>query len=704
MTTHKPRHAPRLSGTNEVRTASGCFQVKGDSDAFVVFASKGSLFRLGAPVFEIDGRETAGAIKDITNVSSRTLNNGVIESVFSGTLKRAPHLSLDIVLRHSPLTPVVRFRYILKSSRPIKLTKSSGKDALIYTAMSLRDFGIVKAVRMSEFFQQPHSYLLTEKEYATKDFVGISEQGPILCGISDKLSVLLAYEHGSPHPQSFVEFKLRAGKAVDLAAVKGNYLRNARLDKGTSHETLWMEFAAVNAGEKELASAYRTFVLKYLAEDNGSRSPHIFYNTWGVQERNKWREGKDYMSSMNLGAILKEIDVAKKIGVDVFVIDWGWQELIGDWKVNLERFPDGLRKIKAKLDSCGMKLGLWCVPILASLKSHLIRENPGLEKERDGQIEESFSLPDKDDCKWMCYMSRYRELFVNRLKELIDEIGVSYFKLDFFDIVPCGGDNHFHGGKDVTEQERLDNWSFQMPILFARSSQELARKLPGVIVDYDVTEPRRAMGLSVLSGGKYFLLNNGPYLRNLNLPEKPGVYNNVFVYPGPARPRLMREALVYDKWIPSVLFLTGYLPDKPASSQIINIASLILGQNGIWGDLASLDKEDIGMFSKWLGIYKMVKNDITEASPVRTGEIGGCPEIHEKINTNGRGVVVIFAESKGIYEYVTSAKPAAGVKCSDGARVSKLKDGRAKITAQFSEPSAKMIFFGIKGGLAMRRN
>ena len=94
-----------------------------------------------------------------------------------------------------------------------------------------------------------------------------------------------------------------------------------------------------------------------MTQNTESRKPYIFYNTWNFQERNKLWNGKTYLESMNEDRILKEIDVAHRMGVDVFVLDSGWYEKAGDWTVSSERFPNGLKTVKAKLDSYGMKLG-----------------------------------------------------------------------------------------------------------------------------------------------------------------------------------------------------------------------------------------------------------------------------------------------------------------------------------------------------------
>ena len=126
---------------------------------------------------------------------------------------------------------------------------------------------------------------------------------------------------------------------------RGNYVPGQTIDANHPYQSIWMETAAVRGNVDQLASTYRSFVLKYMTQNPATRKPYIFYNTWNFQERNKWWNGKPYLESMNEDRILKEIDVAHRMGVDVFVLDTGWYEKTGDWTVSRKRFPDGLKAV-----------------------------------------------------------------------------------------------------------------------------------------------------------------------------------------------------------------------------------------------------------------------------------------------------------------------------------------------------------------------
>ncbi len=129
---------------------------------------------------------------------------------------------------------------------------------------------------------------------------------------------------------------------------------------------------------------------------------------------------------------------------------------------------------------------------------------------------------------------------------------------------------------------------------------------------------------------------------------------------------------------------------------MINIASLILGQNGIWGDLPAISKEGVARFGQLLGYYKQVRDDITASDPVRCGVTGGSPEVHEKINAKtGRGVICLFAEAAGAYTHITTNKVSKKFWTQDGTRVTRLRSGQARLDFVITHPSARLVFFGV---------
>jgi len=510
--------------------------------------------------------------------------------------------------------------------------------------------------------------------------------------------MLVAYEHGSQVPDAFIQYKLHPDYGATLQAVKGNYLAGQVLDAKRPYQTVWFELGAVTGGENRLAAAFRSFVLNHMSENLGTRKPHVCYNTWNYQERNKWWNGKQYLDSMNAGRILQEIDVAHRMGIDVYVLDTGWYGKTGEWSVSRKRFPDGLKRVKEKLDRYGMQLGLWFGPTSAAVSSRALTEHRDCVMSRQGVEKKPGPVWETEASYHMCLVSRYSEAFAERLIQLSKQIGVTYFKWDGIGQYGCDSARHWHGNESNSPEERADSYAFQLIRQMGRMADRVAAVCPGAIVDFDVTESGRAVGLGFLASGRFFLLNNGPYFSSYNIPfDRERQNSNVFFHPGPARTWICRSPLGYDKWTPSILFLTHYYPDDPIAMQEINMASLILGQNGIWGDLLGVSDSGVAYIGETLARYKQVRDDMAASDPVATGQVSGSPEFHEKINSQtGRGAVVLFATSKGKYSYVTTRRVTARHWAGPNVRVRRDRQGRAVLNFNLDKPGAKVVFFGVE--------
>lgn len=210
-----------------------------------------------------------------------------------------------------------------------------------------------------------------------------------------------------------------------------------------------------------------------------------------------------------------------------------------------------------------MKLGLWFNPTMASLSSNMLARNTGLRTSIDGEYPAPRSIWEKEESVPLCLVSKYWEDFAGVLINLTKTYGVTYFKWDAVGQGDCNAPGHDHGTERHSARERLDNNAYLHPIYLSRIIDKVTRAYPKAIFDFDITEEGRSVGLSFLSSVKYFAINNGPYYHNFDLAEKWGSplasgNANILVQPGPARGWFARQVLTYDKWIPSVLFLTHY--------------------------------------------------------------------------------------------------------------------------------------------------
>lgn len=74
---------------------------------------------------------------------------------------------------------------------------------------------------------------------------------------------------------------------------------------------------------------------------------------------------------------------AAQCGIELFVVDDGWfghrsdtTTSLGDWKVNEEKLPGGLKRLGEELGALGLELGVWMEPEMISPDSELYRAHP----------------------------------------------------------------------------------------------------------------------------------------------------------------------------------------------------------------------------------------------------------------------------------------------------------------------------------------
>lgn len=676
-----------------IRLDHATVSLLGTADVLLTYAMPGHQpLAIAPPRWSLDGREVPGAVDGWQAGAGRDLPNGCREQAWSGALVQAPGHRLELTLRWAADDPVVRFRFALHG--PGQLTKPEGRDRLRFLACDLGGCTDVGLVELSAFNELVHSYLPVERELQS----GVREMGPIVVASRGGQSWLFAYEHGSQANEPFLAFT-RDDAQLSLDAVQGTYCRGDALPWTSP----WLEVAAVTGGRDELARAYRRFVLDHLALRPATRRPLICYNTWNRQERAKHWEGKPYLADMNEQRMLLEVGIAARMGIDVFVLDTGWYEKTGDWRTSRARFPRGLDPVKAALDANGMRLGLWFGPLHAALSSQARAAHEDCLICSHGKPWDAHPVWETEASQNLCLASRWAEAFADELIRLHRETGVTVFKWDAIGQWGCDAPGHRHGGPEATREERAARYAYLLPLALAEVTERLAEAVPEAIVDFDVTEGGRAVGLAFLAAGRYFLINNGPYFGNYDLPNAVDGNSNMFLGPGPTRAMICRQSYAFDRWLPANLTLVHYLPDDPAPANgrvdilEVTLASLVLGHNGIWGDLAAVSDAGVARIRAVLERWRTVRDAVTRAHPRRIGVPGMAPEIHEKLH-DGRGVVAVFAAQAGTWEHLTAGPADPQVWCMPSVNgsitVSRLADGRARIRAVFNAPGARLAVFG----------
>ncbi|HEY9256789.1 alpha-galactosidase [Chitinophaga sp.] len=135
------------------------------------------------------------------------------------------------------------------------------------------------------------------------------------------------------------------------------------------------------------------FIFTYSNNGTGqvSRNFHrwaIDYGIWnGRQKRstllNNWEA--TYFD-FNQDTIVNLFDDARKLGVDLFLLDDGWfgnkyprdnsRAGLGDWQANKKKLPGGIGHLVKEATSNGLQFGIWIEPEMVNPKSELFEQHP----------------------------------------------------------------------------------------------------------------------------------------------------------------------------------------------------------------------------------------------------------------------------------------------------------------------------------------
>jgi alpha-galactosidase len=146
-----------------------------------------------------------------------------------------------------------------------------------------------------------------------------------------------------------------------------------KLPPGKELETPIFYGGHSNRGIGEASRMLHRFELaKILPQAPNPKPRPVIYNSWEATEFAVDEAGQESLA-----------EKAARIGVERFVVDDGWfgqrkndHAGLGDWYVNQQKFPNGLKPLIDKVHSLGMDFGIWVEPEMVNSDSDLYRQHP----------------------------------------------------------------------------------------------------------------------------------------------------------------------------------------------------------------------------------------------------------------------------------------------------------------------------------------
>jgi hypothetical protein len=412
--------------------------------------------------------------------------------------------------------------------------------------------------------------------------------------------------------------------AISVDALRGAYLEGEKIDAEHPYASVWTATGFYQGNNLEDGKAMlRNYLFNQICEKPASRVPEYYYNTWGMQRNDRT---KPLRGILTYERIFEEIEYAAELGVDIFVLDDGWQVTQGIWYPNEERLTEGLAPIKKKLDEHGLKMGLWYSPmgIDSTTQRYKDHQNWVIKDSEGNPILAQWNHPAFD------FVSGFFDVFVADCKNMIDQ-GCRFMKWDaintFYSTLP----NLQHGTDEYPKEEIRARYEYLLPIYVTRAMEILTDYEPELVIEMDLTEARRVMvGLAPLSQGKLFWMNNGA-----------SWYNDYTTF----RTQSMRTiANEFAGLIPLELFTYANYPHNLSGNMKYNVHNSLLCGHGFWGNLELMQSDERKWIGKQVAQSKKVLSYLVDVNPKVKGLVGDSPEIYSMVNSpEAAGQVIVFS-------------------------------------------------------------
>ena len=172
-----------------------------------------------------------------------------------------------------------------------------------------------------------------------------------------------------------------------------------------------------------------------------SRTFHKLYNRHLI--RGEWKEKKRPLLINSWEAAYFDFDTdklvafaerAKALGIEMLVMDDGWfgrrnddTTSLGDWVVNTDKLPGGLKVLVDRVHALGLKFGIWFEPEMISPDSDLYRAHPDWCVHVPGRVNSVGRH------QYVLDVSRadVRDALFSMICAVLDETPVDYVKWDF---------------------------------------------------------------------------------------------------------------------------------------------------------------------------------------------------------------------------------------------------------------------------------
>ena len=267
----------------------------------------------------------------------------------------------------------------------------------------------------------------------------------------------------------------KTGEAVFRAGLEPAHFRLPAGERAALPTALILPFqGGVPEGVQRLRRLLRE---QYQARLNGAPVlPPVSFNSWFV-----------FDNRVNAEMLTQLAEEAAPLGIEYFCLDAGWfdgdfPEGVGNWTINRQKFPGGLKPLADHVHGLGMKFGLWFEPERVANGTRWQKEHPEWLLNRNLL---DLGRPEA------------RQLALDMLDATIREVGVDWIRYDF-NIDPLPGWASVEGEDEQgLAQIRYINGVYAL-------WEELMRRHPGLLIEQCSSGGRRIDLRTIRYGHTYW--------------------------------------------------------------------------------------------------------------------------------------------------------------------------------------------------------
>lgn len=349
------------------------------------------------------------------------------------------------------------------------------------------------------------------------------------------------------------------------------------LKPGESLDTPVFYAGFTDHGMGDASRRFHDFQRDHIVPGGDKARPRpVLYNSWEATAFNVTESGQMALA-----------EKAAAIGIERFVVDDGWfgarnddKAGLGDWTVNRQKFPNGLKPLIEKVKTLGMDFGLWVEPEMVNVRSDLYRAHPDWvlnfpdRPRTEGRNQLVLNLARRD----------VRDHLLDVLDRLVSQNDIAFLKWDYNRNWTEAG----WPGVAIEDQQRVQV-QYMRNLYFILS--ELRRRHPKLEIEgCSGGGGRIDLGMMALTDESWTSDNTDPY------------------------DRLIIQDGFTQAYAPSIMM--AWVTDSPnwangrETSLDFRFLSAMQGSLGIGANLDHWTQADIASARTWIAAYKHVRDTV----------------------------------------------------------------------------------------------